>query len=69
MSQASDFGDIAKQAKAVYEVVGESGASYIFFWFSESVIGARRLPSENLTSARFEFRNTMDALNDCGTAG
>ena len=69
MSHASEFGDAAKQAKAIYEVVGKSGASYVFFWFSDhSIIASRRLPSQNnLASARFVFGdNTMDALNDCG---
>ena len=69
MSQASDLGEIAKTAKAVYELIGASGASYVIFWFPDhSVIAARRLPSpNNQASAHFTFGvNTKDVLDDCG---
>lgn len=70
MSQASDFKDMARDAKDIYEVVGNSGASYVFFWFTDgSVCAARRLPGRSaLTAARFEFQETKVCLDDCGLA-
>ena len=69
MSQASKFGEQAKNANAIYEMVGNSGASYIFFWFSDgSIIAARRLPADQgQAAAQFVFgKNTKKALDDCG---
>jgi hypothetical protein len=70
MSKASEFKTKALHAKDIFEVIGRSGASYVFFWFTDgSVCSARRLPGENArVSARLEFEETMPCLDDCGTA-
>lgn len=69
MSQASNFADQAKQATEIYELIGESGATYIFFWFADnSITAARRKPtSNNYASAEYLFgKNVKAALDDCG---
>jgi hypothetical protein len=71
MSQASDFADQAKKATAIYELIGESGAIYIFYWFADnSVTMARRQVSDtNRVSAEYLFgKNVIKALDDCGVA-
>jgi len=66
MSLASDFRNQA-QAATVYEVLGESGATYLFFWFKDgSVCAARKHPSSTSASARWEFGATKPCLDDCG---
>ncbi|MBE7553152.1 MAG: hypothetical protein HS126_18930 [Anaerolineales bacterium] len=66
MSLASDFRTSARTATA-YEVMGQSGASYIIFWFGDgSVCAARKLPSDNKAVARLEFGETKTCLKDCG---
>ena len=66
MSLASDFRNQA-QAATIYEVLGESGASYQFFWFKDgSVCAARKQPSGNVASAHWEFGATKPCLDDCG---
>lgn len=69
MSEASEFKQAARNA-TIYEVTGQSGAVYIFFWFADhSVCAARRLSAENAkASARLEFRDTKTCLDDCGMA-
>jgi hypothetical protein len=68
MSLASDSRSQA-QAATIYEVLGESGATYLFFWFKDgSVCAARKLPSGNGASARWEFGATKPCLDDCGLA-
>jgi hypothetical protein len=69
MSSASDFRTMARSATA-YEVLGQSGASYVIFWFDDgSVCAARKLPSGNIAAARLEFGETKSCLDDCGVAG
>lgn len=41
MSLASDFREAAKQA-TIYEVIGQSGASYVIFWFPDNSVCAAR---------------------------
>ena len=66
MSSASDFRERA-QAATIYEVMGQSGASYVIFWFNDlSVCAARKLPTDNAAVARLEFGETKSCLNDCG---
>ena len=66
MSSASDFRNMAQTAR-IYEVLGQSGASYVIFWFDDgSVCAARKLPSGNKAAARLEFGATKPCLNDCG---
>jgi hypothetical protein len=68
MSSASDFRVMAQTATA-YKVLGQSGASYVIFWFDDgSVCAARQLPSGNKAAARLEFGATKPCLDDCGTA-
>lgn len=69
MSHASDVKDLAADA-TIYEVTGMSGALYVIFWFPDgSVCAARRLPSpNNRASARLEFLETKEVLDDCGVA-
>ncbi len=69
MSKASDFKQKAKDAVEIYEMIGESGATYIFFWFSDhSITVARRKPAtSNEAAAEYVFgQNAKDALDDCG---
>ena len=69
MSLASDFRSMAHNASANYEVVGNSGASYVIFWFKDaSVCAARKLPSGNQAAARLEFAETKPCLDDCGVS-
>lgn len=69
MSAASNFREKAQTAKAIYKVLGQSGASYIIFWFDDgSVCTARPVPSGNLAAARLEFGATKPILDDCGVA-
>lgn len=71
MSQASEFNDAANQARDMYEVIGESGATYIFFWFpDDSVTAARRQAADaSQVAATYVFgKNTKAALDDCGMA-
>lgn len=67
MSQASDFREMAREAKN-YEVTGRSGAVYVIFWFPDgSVTAARQLPAAGAdASARLEFQVTKPCLDDCG---
>lgn len=70
MSQASDFRTLAQAAKT-YDVLGESGANYLIFWFPDgSVCAARRLPSGNKAAARLAFdgASVKACLDDCGVA-
>ena len=69
MSQASDFANQAKNATSIYEVIGESGATYVFYWFGDgSITVARRQATSNQqASAEFLFgKNVKGALDDCG---
>lgn len=69
MSTASNFKEKAQAAKAIYEVLGRSGASYIIFWFDDgSVCAAQKAPSGNRAGACIEFSATKPALDDCGVA-
>jgi hypothetical protein len=68
MSLASEFREAA-QAATIYEVMGQSGASYVIFWFDDSsVCAARKLPTDNKAVARLEFGETKICLKDCGIA-
>lgn len=68
MSSASDFRTMTRGVTA-YEVLGQSGASYLVFWFGDgSVIAARKLPSGNKAVARLEFGATKPCLDDSGVA-
>jgi hypothetical protein len=69
MSQASNFAEQAKNARAIYEVIGDSGSTYIFYWFGDSSITvARRQATRNqIASAEFLMgKNVRRALDDCG---
>ena len=67
MSLASDFKEAARSAEAIYEVIGQSGSTYIIFWFDDgSVCAAQRLPTENRAPARLKFGATKPCLDDCG---
>jgi len=67
MSAASDFRTLAQSA--AYEVLGQSGTSYVIFWFNDgSVCAARKLPSGNKVAAHLEFGMTKPCLDDCGVA-
>jgi hypothetical protein len=71
MSRSSEFNNAAGQARDIYEVIGESGATYIFFWFSDdSVTAARRKAADtSQVAATYVFgQNTKAALDDCGMA-
>jgi len=67
MSQSSDFENVAKTTKT-YEVIGKSGRSYIFFFFSDnSVCAAKKVASFNRAAARLDFNiATKNAIHDCG---
>jgi len=69
MAQAPDLRDLASQA-TVYEVIGQSGGTYVFFFFPDgSVCAAHRVAAGNLASARLDFKGVKvkAALDDCGT--
>lgn len=68
MSQSSDFRDAAETAQAVYEVIGKSGRTYVFFFFPDgSVCAAQREASRNGASAKLNFEvKIKPALRDCG---
>lgn len=69
MSKASDFAEQAKEATKIYELIGKSGAVYLFFWFADgSVTAARRQPTTNrYASAEYLFaKDVKGALDDCG---
>jgi hypothetical protein len=69
MSAASSFREKAQTAKAIYKVLGQSGASYIIFWFDDgSVCTANEVPSGNLAAARLKFGAVKPVLDDCGVA-
>lgn len=67
MSQSSEFEIEARTAK-VYELIGESGAAYVFFFFHDkSVCAAKKLATKNRAVASLDFKiKTKDALRDCG---
>jgi hypothetical protein len=66
MSLASEFRTTARTA-TIYEILGQSGASYVIFWFGDSsVCAARKLPTNNTAVARLEFGETKVCLKDCG---
>lgn len=67
MSKASEFKISAKSAE-VYEVMGESGKSYVFFFFPDnSVCAAKKVAPKIRATARVDFRiKTKPALDDCG---
>lgn len=67
MSQSSEFEANAKTAK-VYEVIGASGKSYVFFFFSDtSVCAAKKVATDSRAVARLDFNiETKRALRDCG---
>lgn len=68
MSQSSDFEANAKNAK-VYEVMGASGKSYVFFFFlDKSVCAAKKIATDNHAVAQLDFNiQTKTALRDCGS--
>lgn len=69
MKSAPEFRKMAQEATAIYEVIGQSGACYVFFWFSDSSIcAARKLPSGNKAAATLEFGPITPCLDDCGTS-
>jgi len=67
MSQSSDFETVAKTAK-VYEMMGASGKSYVFFFFPDkSVCAAKKVATGNRAIAQLDFDiQTKTALRDCG---
>lgn len=68
MSQSSDFRELGRGATAIYEMVGDSGATYIFFWFEDhSICALKRLyePTSGV-AARWEFGAIKPGLDDCG---
>jgi hypothetical protein len=68
MNQAPELRDLAKQA-SIYEVIGQSGRTYVFFFFPDgSVCAARRVAAGGPASARLDFTrvNVKAALRDCG---
>ena len=67
MTQASDLRDLAKQA-SIYEIIGQSGKTYVFFFFPDSVCAARRVATANQACARLDFArvDVKQALVDCG---
>lgn len=69
MSQASEFKISARSAE-IYEVMGESGTSYVFFFSSDnSVCAAKKVAPKKRATARLDFRiKTKPALFDCGIA-
>lgn len=69
MAQAPDLRNLAKET-SIYEVIGQSGKTYVFFFFlDQSVCAARRVTAGNRASARLDFArvNVKAALDDCGT--
>jgi hypothetical protein len=70
MSSGSDFKEKARQAKAIYEMVGASGASYVIFWFKDrSVCAAKRAATDNRSAASLDFQvSTTHCLDDCGVS-
>jgi hypothetical protein len=70
MSTSSDFKKKARQAKEIYELIGESGASYTVFWFEDgSVCGAKKIATEKRAAAKLDFGiSTKGCLDDCGMA-
>ncbi len=67
MSLASDFRKTAQDATAIYEVIGQSGASYVISWFVDgSVCAAQKIPTDNFAGARLHFGETKKCLKDCG---
>ncbi len=68
MSQSSDFEKAAKTSKA-YELLGEKGISYVFYFFPDhSVCAAKKVATTNRAVARLDFSiQTKDALRDCGS--
>ena len=69
MAQAPELRDLANQA-SIYEIIGQSGRTYVFFFFPDgSVCAARRVAAANQASARLDFTrvNVKAALDDCGT--
>ena len=68
MSGASDFRTAARSA-TIRQVIGQSGSTYIIFWFPDgSVCAAKKLASEDRASAQLEFVATKPCLNDCGVS-
>lgn len=68
MSQSSQFESAAKEARAVYEMMGTSGKSYVFFFFADgSITAAKKVSSTNRAAARLDFDkvNVKAALRDC----
>lgn len=67
MSQSSEF-EIEARAAKVHELIGESGAAYVFFFFHDnSVCAARKVATNNRATAKLNFKiKTKDALHDCG---
>ena len=69
MAQAPKLRNLAEQA-SIYEVIGQSGRTYIFFFFPDgSVCAACRVATGNLASACLDFtrESVKAALDDCGT--
>lgn len=70
MSLGSDFKEKARQTKAIYELIGESGATYVIFWFEDgSVCAAQRVATQNRSVASLDFHVPIkNCLDDCGVA-
>lgn len=70
MSQAlaPQLRDLGKMG-TVYEVIGQSGTTYMFFWFGDgSVCAARKEPAGNRAAAQWVFVEAKPSLDDCGVA-
>lgn len=68
MAQAPELRDLARQA-SIYEIIGQSGKAYVFFFFpDQSVCAARRVATANQACARLDFTGVevKQALVDCG---
>jgi hypothetical protein len=68
MAQAPDLRKLANEA-SIYEMIGQSGKTYVFFFFPDgSVCAARRVAAANQAAARLDFTgvSVKETLYDCG---
>lgn len=71
MSQSSDFEEQARKAIAIVEAIGNSGKSYVFFFFDDnSVTAAQKMAATSFSvAAQLNFAIRVNtALNDCGVS-
>ena len=69
MSYASELKNYLELATC-YEAIGQSGATYLFFFFKDgSVCAMKKTATDNKAAAQWVLDQAKPCLRDCGITG